>query len=71
MNAYNSQRVGAGTVAMGIAAGALELATDWVKEREQFGRPNCSRSWTQSVASSSAPAAMPIATVPAPTRCEL
>jgi len=39
MNAYNSQRVGAGTVAMGIAAGALELATEWVKEREQFGRP--------------------------------
>jgi alkylation response protein AidB-like acyl-CoA dehydrogenase len=39
MNAYNSQRVGAGTVAMGIAAGALELAVDWVKEREQFGRP--------------------------------
>src|SRR5882724_9582771 len=39
MNAYNSQRVGAGSVAMGIAAGALELATDWVKEREQFGRP--------------------------------
>jgi alkylation response protein AidB-like acyl-CoA dehydrogenase len=39
MNAYNSQRVGAGTVAMGLAAGALELATDWVKEREQFGRP--------------------------------
>jgi alkylation response protein AidB-like acyl-CoA dehydrogenase len=39
MTAYNSQRVGAGTVAMGIAAGALDLATDWVKEREQFGRP--------------------------------
>jgi alkylation response protein AidB-like acyl-CoA dehydrogenase len=39
MNAYNSQRVGAGTVAMGIAAGALDLATEWVKEREQFGRP--------------------------------
>jgi alkylation response protein AidB-like acyl-CoA dehydrogenase len=39
MNAYNSQRVGAGTVAMGIAAGALELATNWVREREQFGRP--------------------------------
>lgn len=39
MNAYNSQRVGAGTVAMGIAAGALELAVDWVKQREQFGRP--------------------------------
>lgn len=39
MNAYNSQRVGAGTVAMGIAAGALDEALDWVKTREQFGRP--------------------------------
>jgi alkylation response protein AidB-like acyl-CoA dehydrogenase len=39
MNAYNSQRVGAGTVAMGVAAGALELASDFVKTREQFGRP--------------------------------
>ena len=39
MTAYNSQRVGAGTVAMGIAAGALDLAVDWVKERERFGRP--------------------------------
>jgi len=39
MNAYNSQRVGAGTVAMGIAAGALDHALDWAKKREQFGRP--------------------------------
>jgi alkylation response protein AidB-like acyl-CoA dehydrogenase len=39
MNAYNSQRVGAGTVAMGIAAGALEHAAEWAKQREQFGRP--------------------------------
>jgi alkylation response protein AidB-like acyl-CoA dehydrogenase len=39
MTAYNSQRVGAGSVAMGIAAGALDLALAWVKEREQFGRP--------------------------------
>jgi 3-sulfinopropanoyl-CoA desulfinase len=39
MNAYNSQRVGAGTVAMGIAAGALEHAIEWAKAREQFGRP--------------------------------
>jgi alkylation response protein AidB-like acyl-CoA dehydrogenase len=39
MNAYNSQRVGAGTVAMGIAAGALDHAVEWVKSREQFGRP--------------------------------
>ena len=39
MNAYNSQRVGAGTVAMGIAAGALDHALEWAKTREQFGRP--------------------------------
>ncbi|MEM9563111.1 MAG: 3-sulfinopropanoyl-CoA desulfinase [Actinomycetota bacterium] len=39
MNAYNSQRVGAGTVALGLAAGAHELAVEFVKEREQFGRP--------------------------------
>jgi len=39
MNSYNSQRVGAGTVALGLAAGAYELALDYVKEREQFDRP--------------------------------
>ena len=39
MNAYNSQRVGAGTVALGIAAGALERARDYLLDREQFGRP--------------------------------
>ena len=39
MNAYNSQRVGAGTVAMGVAGGALDLALDFAKTREQFGRP--------------------------------
>jgi alkylation response protein AidB-like acyl-CoA dehydrogenase len=39
MNAYNSQRVGAATVAMGVAAGAFDLAVEWVKRREQFGRP--------------------------------
>ena len=39
MNAYNSQRVGAGTVAMGIGAGALDHALEWVKTRAQFGRP--------------------------------
>ncbi|MEL7349712.1 MAG: acyl-CoA dehydrogenase, partial [Pseudomonadota bacterium] len=39
MTAYNSQRVGAGTIAMGVAAGALARATDYLKEREQFGRP--------------------------------
>ncbi len=39
MNAYNSQRVGAGTVALGLAAGAFERAVAFAKEREQFGRP--------------------------------
>ncbi|MEM7337072.1 MAG: 3-sulfinopropanoyl-CoA desulfinase [Actinomycetota bacterium] len=39
MNAYNAQRVGAGTVALGIATGAYELALDFVQKREQFGRP--------------------------------
>ncbi|MEV6227793.1 3-sulfinopropanoyl-CoA desulfinase [Saccharopolyspora shandongensis] len=39
MNAYNCQRVGAGTVAMGIATGAFEHAIAWSKQREQFGRP--------------------------------
>src|SRR5262245_4988362 len=37
MNGYNSQRVGAGTVALGVAAGALEHALEWVKTREIFG----------------------------------
>ena len=39
MRAYNAQRVGAGTVALGIAQGAYELALDYTKIRNQFGRP--------------------------------
>ena len=38
MNAYNGQRVGAGTVALGIATGAYELALEYSQQREQFGR---------------------------------
>lgn len=41
MNAYNAQRLGAGTVALGVAAGAYELALDYVQQREQFDRPIC------------------------------
>ena len=41
MNAYNAQRVGAATVALGIAEGAYELALEYSQEREQFGRPIC------------------------------
>lgn len=39
MSAYNSQRVGAGTVALGIAQGAFEHALGYSKSRHQFGRP--------------------------------
>jgi hypothetical protein len=39
MNAYNCQRVGAGTVALGLAAGAYDRALEFAGEREQFGRP--------------------------------
>ncbi len=39
MNAYNTQRVGAGTVGLGLATGAYELALAFAKERKQFDRP--------------------------------
>ena len=39
MTAYNAQRVGAATVAHGIAQGAYETAVAFSKQREQFGRP--------------------------------
>ena len=40
MNAYNSQRVGAGTVALGIAAGRLSSTrSTGRRSAEQFGRP--------------------------------
>jgi len=39
MSAYNGQRVGAATVALGLAAGAYEKALDYSKRREQFQRP--------------------------------
>ncbi len=41
MNAYNAQRVGAGTVALGIAQGAFDLALGYAQTRRQFGRPIC------------------------------
>ncbi|MBM3650198.1 MAG: acyl-CoA dehydrogenase [Alphaproteobacteria bacterium] len=39
MNVYNAQRVGAATVALGLADGAYRLALDYAGRREQFGRP--------------------------------
>ncbi|MEP1572993.1 3-sulfinopropanoyl-CoA desulfinase [Roseibium album] len=39
MNAYNSQRVGAAMIAVGVAAGALDHAKRHLLDRKQFGRP--------------------------------
>ena len=39
MAAYNGQRLGAATVALGLAQGAYEKALAYVMERKQFGRP--------------------------------
>lgn len=39
MDAYNGQRVGAATVALGLAAGAYDLALERAQTRRQFGRP--------------------------------
>ena len=41
MDAYNTQRVGAATVALGLAAGAYDLALAYSRSRVQFGRPIC------------------------------
>lgn len=38
MNGYNAQRIGAGTVALGIAQGAHNLAVDYMLQRQAFGR---------------------------------
>jgi len=39
MRCYNLQRVGAATVALGIAQGALDHAIDYAAARRQFGQP--------------------------------
>jgi alkylation response protein AidB-like acyl-CoA dehydrogenase len=39
MRAYNSQRLGAATVALGLAQGAYEQALGYAQARRQFGRP--------------------------------
>jgi alkylation response protein AidB-like acyl-CoA dehydrogenase len=41
MHAYNGQRVGAATVALGLAEGAFAQALAYSERREQFGRPIC------------------------------
>ena len=39
MGAYNVQRIGAGTIALGVASGAAMLARDHLLDRCQFDRP--------------------------------
>ncbi|UWQ16411.1 acyl-CoA dehydrogenase family protein [Jannaschia sp. M317] len=39
IDAYNTQRVGAATIALGVAAEAARLARDYLSSREQFGQP--------------------------------
>lgn len=39
MKCYNLQRIGAASVALGIAQGAFDLAARYAVERKQFGRP--------------------------------
>ncbi len=38
MNGYNAQRIGASSVALGIAQGAHDLAVDYMCQRETFGK---------------------------------
>ena len=38
MNGYNAQRIGASSVALGIAQGAHDLALDYMEKREAFGK---------------------------------
>jgi alkylation response protein AidB-like acyl-CoA dehydrogenase len=38
MNGYNAQRIGASSVALGIAQGAHDLALDYMEQRVAFGR---------------------------------
>jgi alkylation response protein AidB-like acyl-CoA dehydrogenase len=39
MNTLNGGRIGIAAQALGIAAGAYELAVDYAKQREAFGKP--------------------------------
>jgi alkylation response protein AidB-like acyl-CoA dehydrogenase len=39
MQAYNGQRLGAATVALGLAQGGYELALGFAAARRQLGRP--------------------------------
>ena len=43
MQCFDIERCGNATMALGIATGALELAVEYAKERQTFGKPICER----------------------------
>ena len=47
MDCFNIERCGNATMALGIATGALEIATQYAMERTTFGRPICERGVVQ------------------------
>ncbi len=47
MECFNIERCGNATMALGIATGALEFATQYALERKTFGRPICERGVVQ------------------------
>ena len=49
MASYGAQRVGAGTIAMGVASGALDEAKRYLNEGQHFGRPDAELQGLQSM----------------------
>jgi alkylation response protein AidB-like acyl-CoA dehydrogenase len=47
MKTFDASRPGVASQAVGIMAGALDLAVDYSREREQFGRPICANQGLQ------------------------
>nr|MBN1257720.1 acyl-CoA dehydrogenase family protein [Planctomycetota bacterium] len=47
MKTFDASRPGVGAQAMGIAAGALDLAVDYARTRVQFGKPICANQGLQ------------------------
>lgn len=50
MQCFDIERCGNATMALGLAAGALEVAVEYAKERHTFGKPICDRQAIQLMA---------------------
>ena len=50
MGCFDIERCGNATMALGLAAGALEVAVEYAKQRETFGKPICDRQAIQLMA---------------------